>query len=156
MSQFLPKISRYIPLTQRRIPAYPLYLKNDPQLRVFLPLFWMKMIKHENPHPNNYAFFHVHLQMTKNDVRQYLEKIYNVKTVAVRFKIIRGKDVENGGTKYMEEDNIKEAMILCEQDFTFPNIFPRKLPSDKQYETIEEFKKLKPDENESKISKWFC
>ena len=77
---------------------YPIYQKGNPQLRVFLPNFWMKMVK---PDYNQYgastpsnkvtvifkctklslklqAQFIVSSQMTKHDVKNYLEKIYQV------------------------------------------------------------------------------
>ena len=80
---------------------YPIYQKGNPQLRVFLPNFWMKMVK---PDYNQYgastpsnkvivifkctklslklqAQFIVSSQMTKHDVKNYLEKIYQVNSL---------------------------------------------------------------------------
>uniref|UniRef100_V5I5T5 Large ribosomal subunit protein uL23m n=1 Tax=Ixodes ricinus TaxID=34613 RepID=V5I5T5_IXORI len=57
---------------------YPQYVKGNPQLRIFLPNFWMKLVKHGKPQPPNTVKFVVPLQMTKYDVKNYLEKIYKV------------------------------------------------------------------------------
>ena len=59
---------------------YPIYQAGNPQLRVFLPNFFMKLVKPRDPQPPNVVMFHVSTQMTKHDVKNYLEKIYNVPT----------------------------------------------------------------------------
>lgn len=57
---------------------YPLYQHGNPQLRVFLPNFFMKLIKPKEPVAPNVVTFQVSPEMTKYDIRSYLEKIYNV------------------------------------------------------------------------------
>ncbi|XP_063842033.1 large ribosomal subunit protein uL23m-like isoform X2 [Scylla paramamosain] len=57
---------------------YPLYQFGNPQLRVFLPNFFMKLVKPRDPLPANVVQFHVSMQMTKIDIKNYLEKIYNI------------------------------------------------------------------------------
>lgn len=42
---------------------YPLYRRGNPQLRVFLPNFWMKIVKPEHKQPENIVTFHVSLEM---------------------------------------------------------------------------------------------
>ncbi|KAH3728668.1 39S ribosomal protein L23, mitochondrial-like [Dreissena polymorpha] len=76
-----------IPLWQRTIPKYPLHFKGDPQLRVYLPLFWMKMVQPANKFPKNIVLFKVHPQMSKLDIAQYLEKIYETPVANVRTEI---------------------------------------------------------------------
>ena len=71
---------------------YPLFQKGNPQLRIFLPNFWMKMIRNpleHKPMPNRVTFI-VSMEMTKYDVRTYLEKIYNVSVLDVRTQIKMG------------------------------------------------------------------
>ena len=50
------------PLWQRNIPPYPIYQAGDPQLRVFLPLFWMKVIRPKYRTPPDMVHFEVHHQ----------------------------------------------------------------------------------------------
>ena len=62
---------------------YPVFRRGNPQLRIFLPNFFMKLVKSENPQPKNVVTFIVSTSMTKYDVRNYLEKIYKVPVVNV-------------------------------------------------------------------------
>ncbi len=72
--------------------SYPLYRKGNPQLRVFLPNFWMKLVKVEHrslqPHQVNFI---VSSEMTSIDVKNYLEKIYKVPVMDVRTANYTGK-----------------------------------------------------------------
>merc|ERR1712226_73905 len=84
---FLSKFSKS-PFFAMSTRIYPMYRKGNPQLRVFLPNFWMKMIKPKGDQKANpdQVCFHVSSEMTGADVKQYLEKIYglpvlNVKTI---------------------------------------------------------------------------
>ncbi|KAK3798031.1 hypothetical protein RRG08_034592 [Elysia crispata] len=56
--------TQLLPLWRRRIPKYPVYWKGDPQLRVFLPQFWMRIINPEHEIPKNQVHFEVHPQPT--------------------------------------------------------------------------------------------
>ena len=63
------------------ISSYPLYRRGNPQLRIFLPNFWMKLLNNEKNYiksPPNCVTFEVSPAMTSLDVRNYLEKIYKV------------------------------------------------------------------------------
>lgn len=42
---------------------YPLYQRGNPQLRVFLPNFWMKLVKSEHKQPENIVTFEVSMGM---------------------------------------------------------------------------------------------
>jgi large subunit ribosomal protein L23 len=70
---------------------YPLYQKGNPQLRVFLPNFWMKLVRPpaEN-HQKNRVMFHVSMGMSRLDVKNYMENIYSVPVVDVRTFIKQG------------------------------------------------------------------
>ncbi len=50
------------PLWKRAIPKYPVYWKGNPQLRIFLPLFWMKVVKPEIRQPPDTIMVEVHPQ----------------------------------------------------------------------------------------------
>uniref|UniRef100_A0A5K3FAN6 Large ribosomal subunit protein uL23m n=1 Tax=Mesocestoides corti TaxID=53468 RepID=A0A5K3FAN6_MESCO len=82
----LPKTKHYVPLWTRHV-VYPKFTPGDPQLRMFLPPFWMKMLYPGEKCPKRLVVFKVHPQMTKFDVKQYLEKIYKVPVADVRLKM---------------------------------------------------------------------
>ncbi|TPP63732.1 39S ribosomal protein L23 [Fasciola gigantica] len=73
------------PLWQRFV-EYPKFTPGDPRPRCFLPPYWMKMLYPGPNNPTDHVVFKVHPQMTKYDVQQYLEKIYDVPVVHVRVK----------------------------------------------------------------------
>lgn len=71
---------------------YPLYRKGNPQLRVFLPNFWLKLINTPSrKQPEHIVQFACSMEMTKYDVKNYVEKIYNVPVIEVRTRIGLGK-----------------------------------------------------------------
>lgn len=67
---------------------YPLYKQGNPQLRIFLPNFWLKLINPEgHKQPTHVVQFACSMEMTKYDVKNYLEKIYNIPVIEVRTRI---------------------------------------------------------------------
>jgi len=116
---------------------YPLYAAGAPQLRVFLPNFWMKMVKPYTPQPPNKVQFHVSMEMTKFDVKNYLEKIYKVKVMAAQLQVSDGRYVSPhkpegqdayhlGKRKMRKMPDFKIAYVTLAEDekFEFPEIFP--------------------------------
>lgn len=91
---------------------YPIYQKGNPQLRVFLPNFWMKMIRPENTQPDNVVCFKVSMEMTKYDVENYLREIYKVPVVEVRTRIAMGEFYQDKYKKYVKKkDDDKIAYV---------------------------------------------
>lgn len=144
---------------------YPLYVKGNPQLRIFLPDFWMKLVKPKRSVPANQVHFIVPLQMTKHDIKSYLEKIYNVPVAHVRTKIYSGDVVrdEIGGYLKKEED-YRMAYVALQKDykFEFPNLYPDEKKEKEQKELkdfeqrSEEFRKnIKDSENRCDVPSWF-
>ncbi|CAD5234521.1 unnamed protein product [Bursaphelenchus xylophilus] len=72
-----------------------LWQPGNPQIRCFLPDFWMRFNETYDVGyqrlPQNAAEFEVDPQMTKFDIRQYLEKIYNLPVREVRTRNVMGK-----------------------------------------------------------------
>ncbi|KAH6923700.1 hypothetical protein HPB50_005170 [Hyalomma asiaticum] len=134
--------------------VYPLYVKGNPQLRIFLPNFWMKLVKHEKPLPPNEVKFIIPVQMTRYDVKNYLEKIYKVPVADVRTAIVQVK-----------EDDFRVAFVTLPKGeaFTFPDLFSKTASSEKeksmskQVEEVEEVKKLylRKDPHREGLPNWF-
>lgn len=90
-----------------------MYQKGNPQLRVFLPNFWLKLVQPEYKQPNNVVQFQCSMEMTRLDVANYLEKIYNVKPVQVRTRIALGRFKQLHGRQYViKNDDVKIAYVI--------------------------------------------
>ncbi|XP_052810763.1 probable 39S ribosomal protein L23, mitochondrial [Mya arenaria] len=158
-----------LPLWKRTIPRYPLYYRGDPQPRVFLPLFWMKMVKPTKKVPPNVVHFKVHPQMTRPEIKQYLEKIYDTSVSTVRTEL---REVAYMGAVFKDQD--KQSMVrknviardfekyayvtLAKDTFTYPEVPKSKVAEDKEVaEKLIERKKTNYEKmNESLgVPAWF-
>jgi len=146
---------------------YPLYQRGNPQLRVFLPNFWMKVVKAPNNqrNPPNVVNFHVSPEMTKLDVKNYLEKIYKLPVVNVRTFIAGGHTHESlpswrtdqtegyfrqkGTASLYKDDDVKMVRVTFPTDFKFEHPEVTKNPKEKPEEESME-KRAKSEIAESK------
>lgn len=91
---------------------YPIYQRGNPQLRVFLPNFWLKLIRPKEEQPENIVQFACSIEMTRYDIKNYLEKIYNIPVVQVRTRIELGKTKKDQKYGYVtKEDDVKLAYV---------------------------------------------
>ncbi|KAI4463662.1 ribosomal protein l23-related [Holotrichia oblita] len=110
---------------------YPLYQKGGPQLRIFLPNFWLKLIRPVHEQPPNVVQFACSMEMTKHDIQNYLEQIYNVKIAHVRTRIALGKTKRNLLKGYItKDDDVKLAYVTLPKGETF--VFPECAPDQSQ------------------------
>jgi len=104
---------------------YPIYQRGNPQLRVFLPNFWMKLVKPtvvfgKAAVPENKVQFIVSPAMTRIDVKNYLEKIYNVPVLNVKTVNQLGKTRQNAyGAYIVKDDDQKIAFVTLPPDYKF-------------------------------------
>ncbi|CAH1800100.1 unnamed protein product [Owenia fusiformis] len=123
------EVKRWIPLWKRLVKA-PIYQLGDPQWRVFLPMFWMKMKKPSCNVPNDNVEFEVHPQMSRRDVKNYLEKIYGVNVLNVRTVLVQAKKRTNPakpGVKWQPEPEKKIAHVtLADETFDWPDLWENK------------------------------
>ncbi|XP_057185098.1 39S ribosomal protein L23, mitochondrial isoform X2 [Triplophysa rosa] len=66
---------------------YPLYQLGNPQMRLFRPPFTMTLVRPGKEQPPDTVQFRIPMEITKFDVRNYLETIYSVPVAAVRTRI---------------------------------------------------------------------
>ncbi|KAB7498508.1 39S ribosomal protein L23, mitochondrial [Armadillidium nasatum] len=92
---------------------YPIYQRGNPQLRVFLPNFWMKLIKPKEKHPENVVFFDCSMEMTKFDMKNYIEKIYKVPVAKVNTYIV-------------------VVVLPRGEKFVYPDLFPEEGDAEKK------------------------
>lgn len=90
---------------------YPIYKSGNPQLRVFLTDFWMKLVRNDvkpTP-PPNVVTFHCSMEMTEYDIKNYLTKIYKLPVVDVRTEVRMGEFYQQ---KYVKKkDDYRVAIV---------------------------------------------
>ncbi|XP_073203348.1 large ribosomal subunit protein uL23m isoform X2 [Lepidochelys kempii] len=91
---------------------YPLYQLGNPQLRIFRPNFFMTLVRPGVPQPEDTVQFRVSMQMTRVDVKNYLEKIYNVPVSVVRTRIQYGaNNKRNHKNQKVKKPDYKVAYV---------------------------------------------
>lgn len=91
---------------------YPRFHRGNPQLRVFLPNFWMRLMRPTHPLPPNKVQFGVSMQMTDYDVKNYLKEIYKIPVVHVRTYVQSGECKKNTFYGYVtKDDDVKMAIV---------------------------------------------
>ena len=71
---------------------YPLYQLGGPQLRVFRTNFFIQLVRPGTAQPEDTVQFRIPMEMTRVDLRNYLEQIYNVPVAAVRTRVQHGSN----------------------------------------------------------------
>ncbi|PNJ16428.1 LOW QUALITY PROTEIN: MRPL23 isoform 3 [Pongo abelii] len=72
--------------------VYPLYQLGGPQLRVFRTNFFIQLVRPGVAQPEDTVQFRIPMEMTRVDLRNYLESIYNVPVAAVRTRVQHGSN----------------------------------------------------------------
>ncbi|XP_041965148.1 39S ribosomal protein L23, mitochondrial [Alosa sapidissima] len=145
---------------------YPLYQYGNPQLRIFRPNWFLTLVRPGKEQPPDTVQFRVPLEMTKFDVRNYLQKIYNVPVATVRTRIQFGSNKKrNHLNQRVKKPDYKVAYVQLgqEQTFEFPNIFPEKDAKsaegsieEMQEQFMEDEKqRQKPDPRRGGVTEWF-
>ncbi|XP_022101628.1 39S ribosomal protein L23, mitochondrial-like [Acanthaster planci] len=127
-----------------RFLRYPPYVPGNPQRRVFFTDFYMKLLSPDKERPANVVTFECPVNMTKFDIRNYLERIYNVPVAKVNTHIVYvafKRDHKN--MRYKPKDDFKLANVTLAkgQTFQFPeNLFVKTDEQTTDEELIEEAK----------------
>ncbi|XP_014274976.1 large ribosomal subunit protein uL23m [Halyomorpha halys] len=144
---------------------YPIYQKGGPQLRVFLPNFWMKMVRPQYKQPPNIVQFITSIQMTDYDIKNYLEKIYKIPVAHVRSEIVEGelKRVPRRGY-VVKDDDFRRAFVTLAGDekFEFPDVVTKKTEQEEsdykklQSQTEENYERYQErNKSHSNLPGWF-
>lgn len=113
---------------QRAWP-YPLYQLGNPQLRVFRTNFFIQLVRPGSAQPDDTVQFRIPMEMTRVDLRNYLERIYNVPVSAVRTRVQHGSNRKRDHRNVrLKKPDYKVAYVQLAhgQTFTFPDLFPEK------------------------------
>lgn len=125
---------------------YPIYQVGNPQLRVYLPNFWMKLVQPKEKQPPNVVQFKVPLQMTDYDIRNYLEKIYQVKVMHVKSEMEDGKTRPAFKNGYIVKDeDFRRVYVTLPRDetFNFPELYPEEVKTKDELERTNYQKSMK-------------
>lgn len=108
---------------------YPLYQLGNPQLRVFRTNFFIQLVRPGTAQPADTVQFRIPMEMTRVDLRGYLQRIYNVPVAAVRTRVQHGSNRKRDHRNVrMKKPDYKMAYVQLAhgQTFTFPDLFPEK------------------------------
>uniref|UniRef100_A0A0N4ZS68 Large ribosomal subunit protein uL23m n=1 Tax=Parastrongyloides trichosuri TaxID=131310 RepID=A0A0N4ZS68_PARTI len=112
-----------------------IFQPGNPQTRIFLPDFWMKVVPTpkvgREKVPPNVVKLEISPEMSRYDVREYLEKIYKIPVVEVRIMnklgdISWNAPLDKNFRKAMWKENDKKyAFVFMPKDVTFeyPKLF---------------------------------
>nr|XP_012311619.1 39S ribosomal protein L23, mitochondrial isoform X2 [Aotus nancymaae] len=109
--------------------GYPLYQLGGPQLRVFRTNFFIQLVRPGTAQPEDTVQFRIPMEMTRVDLRNYLERIYNVPVAAVRTRVQHGsnKKRDHRNVRVKKPDyKVAYVQLAHGQTFTFPDLFPEK------------------------------
>ncbi|XP_048663834.1 39S ribosomal protein L23, mitochondrial isoform X2 [Marmota marmota marmota] len=108
---------------------YPLYQLGGPQLRVFRTNFFIQLVRPGTVQPEDTVQFRIPMEMTRVDLRNYLERIYNVPVAAVRTRVQHGSNRKRDHRNVrIKKPDYKVAYVQLAhgQTFTFPDLFPER------------------------------
>lgn len=157
-----PAILRY--LHEKSLPRLPLWYPGNPRTRLFLPQYWLKMVKHEKPMPKDFVKFECHMQMSSSDVKVYLEKLYKVPVLDVRIEIKRGEFMPHPKKPKSLSPPLDDRKFvyvqLKEGEFEYPDLFGEKDPKKDELEKMKGVKNLRNKKRNEMIDKigvnsWF-
>ncbi|XP_028408407.1 39S ribosomal protein L23, mitochondrial-like [Dendronephthya gigantea] len=122
------------------------------QARIFLPEWFMKVVRPTKAVPDNLAIFHVPMEMSRFDVKNYLESIYKINVAKVNIRIQTGKAqrvmMKNGAVKLQQHPDVKIAYVtMTDTKFTFPDMFVK---SEKKSPL-----QVEPTESKPEEFRWF-
>uniref|UniRef100_A0A2K6GP32 Large ribosomal subunit protein uL23m n=2 Tax=Propithecus coquereli TaxID=379532 RepID=A0A2K6GP32_PROCO len=134
---------------------YPLYQLGGPQLRVFRTNFFIQLVRPGTAQPEDTVQFRIPLQMTRVDLKNYLESIYNVPVAAVRTRVQHGcnRKRDHRNVRIKKPDyKVAYVQLAHGQTFTFPDLFPEKEQSPEAGSIDEAQSKFMADEQQRQSS----
>ncbi|XP_017375922.1 39S ribosomal protein L23, mitochondrial [Cebus imitator] len=131
---------------------YPLYQLGGPQLRVFRTNFFIQLVRPGTAQPEDTVQFRIPLEMTRVDLRNYLERIYNVPVAAVRTRVQHGsnKKRDHRNVRIKKPDyKVAYVQLAHGQTFTFPDLFPEQSPEGSAADDLQSILKENMEQRQS-------
>ncbi|XP_053110052.1 39S ribosomal protein L23, mitochondrial [Hemicordylus capensis] len=145
---------------------YPLYQLGNPQLRVFRTNYFVTLVRPGVPQPEDTVQFRIPMEMTRVELKDYLESIYNVPVATIRTRIQHGsmhrRDHRNCRIK-KPDYKVAYVQLAAGQTFQFPDLFPElektiepgSLDDTKNKFMEDERQKQKEDPRRAGVPNWF-
>ena len=134
------------------------------QARIFLPNWFVKIVRPGREQPDDTVQMHVPCDMGKIDIKNYMEAIYGIKVAKVHTRIQAGK-VKSYTDRYnriltRKTPDYKVAYVmLAEGTFKFPQMFPESGPSEiveREDDDLTAVKESQPQASTNQTpNKWF-
>ncbi|RMX41918.1 hypothetical protein pdam_00006635 [Pocillopora damicornis] len=125
------------------------------QARIFLCNWYMKLVRPGRELPENTVQFHVPMDMSKLDIKNYLTSIYKLDVARVNTRIQHGKTkallINRKITKRKYPDYKVAYVVLASGTFKFPDLFPKDTPKDEQTDQ----KPTEPTPEDTPHLRWF-
>lgn len=136
------------------------------QLRVFRTNFFIQLVRPGTAQPEDTVQFRIPMEMTRVDLRNYLERVYNVPVAAVRTRVQHGSNRrrDHRNVRIKQPDyKVAYVQLAHGQTFTFPDLFPKgKRPGgssadeDLRDQVLEEQQQRQsPDPRRGGVPSWF-
>ncbi|XP_078000401.1 large ribosomal subunit protein uL23m-like isoform X2 [Glandiceps talaboti] len=144
-----------------RLMRYRFWQPGNPQNRVFFTDFFVSLIRPRSEVTPNTVCFKCPVEMTKFDIKNYLQNIYNVPVAKVNTHIHFAKiwrDHKNRRIKPEPDYKIAHVTLGEGMTFEFPELFPDAM--EKEKEVVEELKTKQKTEDSKRahqggVPGWF-
>ncbi|XP_077177625.1 large ribosomal subunit protein uL23m [Paroedura picta] len=145
---------------------YPIYQYGNPQIRVFRTNYFLTLVRPGAIQPEDTIQFRIPMEMTRVELKDYLETIYKVPVAAIRIRIQFGsqKQRDYKNTRIKKPDyKVAYVQLGAGQTFQFPDLFPKK-PQTTEPSSLEDMQKKlmedqaqrqKDDPKRSGVPRWF-
>lgn len=115
-------------MASKRFLRIKKFLESSPE-RIYLCNWYVYLVKPGKELPDNQVQCHVPIRMTKFDIKNYFERIYNVKIDKVNTRIQHGKEKRrlpwNIIIKKKTDYKVAYLTLGNNQIFHFPNLFSK-------------------------------
>ncbi|XP_002733674.1 large ribosomal subunit protein uL23m-like [Saccoglossus kowalevskii] len=144
-----------------RLARYPFWKPGNPQNRVFFTDFYMALMRPTKPMPENVVQFKCPAEMSKFDIKNYLQNIYKVPVIKVSTHIRFAKVWRDHLNRRIKpEPDYKVAYVTLGQGMTFkfPELYPDKFDEEKDVlDDLKEQEKTKTSNltNRGGVPDWF-
>ncbi|KAI8485552.1 PREDICTED: 39S ribosomal protein L23, mitochondrial-like [Branchiostoma belcheri] len=112
-------------LLKHQLPWHP----ENPRLKVLLTPFCIKLVRPGKPQPPDTLQFRIPMEMGRQELKIYLEELYNIPVADIRVRIQMGRRKRNWQNRiYWNSEDHKVAYVVMRdgQTFEFPDLFAPK------------------------------
>merc|ERR1719354_645312 len=141
--------------------VFPVNYEGAPQRRLYMPEWYVTMVKPDEKNlPKNYVKFHIPADMTKYDLKEYLDKVYGVKVMNIKLTIVGYQKYKfptpwiKGGYKWEFMDPYHEAHVYLPrgETFEYPD-FLKSVKGENKSSILEQYEEMRAQREAEKQEK---